>query len=145
MKILKSEKQAGFTLIEMIVTVAVAMIVLAVGAPSFLSWMPTIRLSSAARQVATDLQVARMKAISQNTSYTVTFNASAGTYAFGSDSRDIGQLYPGITMLVSANPVFSPRGTASASSTITLNNGSTQTFVCVKNVGRVNIQNSTCA
>lgn len=130
----------------MIVTVSVAMIVLAVGAPSFLSWMPTIRLSSAARQVATDLQVARMKAISQNTSYTVTFNASAGTYAFGSDSRDIGQLYPGITIVsVSANPVFSPRGTATASSTITLNNGSLQTFICVKNVGRVNIQNSTCA
>ena len=147
MKVLDTRKQAGVTLMEMIVAIAVSMIVLAVATPSFLSWMPTIRLTSAARQVASDLQVARMKAISQNTNNTVTFNTTTGTYAFtlGSDSRDIGQLYPGITILsVSSNPVFTPRGTASAGAEIKLNNGSAQKFVCVKAVGRVNIQDTTC-
>jgi len=75
MKVLDTRKQAGVTLLEMIVAIAVSMIVLAVATPSFLSWMPTIRLTSAARQVATDLQVARMKAISQNTNNTVTFTS----------------------------------------------------------------------
>lgn len=146
MKVLGTRKQAGFTLMEMIVAIAVSMIVLAVGTPSFLSWMPTIRLTSAARQVATDLQVARIKAISQNTNNTVTFNTTTGTYTFtlGSDSRDIGQLYPGITIASAANPVFSPRGTASAGAQISLNNGSVLKYVCVKAVGRVNIQDSTC-
>lgn len=146
MKIRKSQNEAGFTLMEMIVAIAVSMIVLAVGTPSFLSWMPTIRLTSAARQVATDLQVARMKAISQNANNTVTFNTTSGTYTFtlGSDSRDIGQLYPGITIASASNPVFSPRGTASAGVQISLNNGSAQKYICVKAVGRVNIQDSTC-
>lgn len=146
MKVLGTRKQAGFTLMEMIVAIAVSMIVLAVGTPSFLSWMPTIRLTSAARQVATDLQVARMKAISQNTNNTVTFNTTTGTYTFtlGSDSRDIGQLYPGITIASASNPQFSPRGTASAGAQISLNNGSVLKYVCVKAVGRVNIQDSTC-
>lgn len=144
MKIKNIHGQFGFTVMELVVAIAVSMIVLAVGTPSFLSWMPTIRLTSAARQVATDLQVARMKAISQNTSYTVTFNVSAGTYTFGSDSRDIGQLYPGITIASAPNPVFSPRGTASAGVQISLTNGSAQKYICVKAVGRVNIQDSTC-
>ncbi|MBI2360368.1 MAG: GspH/FimT family pseudopilin [Deltaproteobacteria bacterium] len=138
--------EAGFTAMELMVTMAVSLIVLAIGTPSFLAWLPTMRLSSAARQVATDLQVARMRAISQNaSSYTVTFNAGAGTYTYGSDSRDIGQQYPGITIAsVSLNPVFTSRGTASAGAQIKLNNGSAQKYVCVKVVGRVNIQDSTC-
>ncbi|MBI2089108.1 MAG: GspH/FimT family pseudopilin [Deltaproteobacteria bacterium] len=142
----KVQWQAGFTLMELMVAMAVSMIVLAVGTPSFLAWLPTLRLSSAARQIATDLQVARMRAISQNASYTVSFNAGAGTYAYGSDSRDIGQQYPGISIasVSPSNPQFSPRGTASGSVTITLNNGTTSKLVCVKPVGRVNIADSSC-
>lgn len=142
----KVQRQRGFTLMELMVAVAVSMIVLAVGTPSFLSWLPTMRLSSAARQIATDLQVARMKAISQNASYTVTFNTSSATYTYGSDSRDIGQQYPGISIasVSPSNPVFTPRGTAGGSVTITLDNGSAQKVVCVKTVGRVNVENSSC-
>jgi prepilin-type N-terminal cleavage/methylation domain-containing protein len=134
-------RQSGFTLVELLVAVAVSLVLLAVGAPSFLAWLPTMRLSSAARQVATDLQAARMKAISQNASFTVTFNTGAGTYSYGADSRDIPEQYPGISIasVSPSNPVFTPRGTANGSVTITLNNGATQKLVCVKTVGRVNI------
>jgi len=140
---------SGFTAMELLVAIAVVAVVLAVAIPSFMSWLPTLRLSSAARQVATDLQVARMKAISQNTSNTVTFSTSTGVYTFtiGSETRDIDDLYPGIAIAsVSANPVFTPRGTTSNSSTvtITLSNGGTQKLVCVKTVGRVSIADSSC-
>ncbi|MBI2988540.1 MAG: GspH/FimT family pseudopilin [Deltaproteobacteria bacterium] len=141
-------KQAqGFTVLELMVAMAIAMVVLGIAVPSFLSWLPTLRLSSAARQVATDLQVARMKAISQNASYTIAFNTTTGVYTYGSDSRDIDQEYPGISIqsVSPSNPVFTPRGTASAAVTITLSNGSGQKLVCVKTVGRVNIADSSCA
>ena len=133
----------GFTVMELMVVTAIAAVVMGIAIPSFLTWLPTLRLSSAARQVATDLQVARMKAISQNASNTVTF--ASGTYTFTlspTDSRNVGQLYPGITVTSPSNPTFSPRGTATAAVTITLSNGSATTLVCVKTVGRVNIQNS---
>lgn len=124
---------------ELLVGVVVASVLMAVAVPDFLSWLPTLRLSSAARQVATDLQVARMRAISQNTSYTVTFSGS--TYSYSGDSRDVSALYPGITIQsASANPVFSSRGTASTTATITLTNGSAQKQVIINAVGRVNVQ-----
>jgi Tfp pilus assembly protein FimT len=127
--------------------VGIAFLVMAVAVPSFLSWLPTVRLSSAARQVATDLQVARMKAIAQNISLTVSFNTSNGTYSYSSDSRDIGQEYPGISIasVSPSNPAFNSRGTASASVTITLSNGTAQKLVCVKTVGRVSIADTSCA
>ena len=141
-----SRAASGFTLLELIVAIAIASVVTGIAIPSFLSWMPTLRLSSGARQVAMDLQVARMKAISQNASNTVTFNVSAGTYTFtlGSDARNLGELYPGISIASAPNPTFTPRGTASAAVTITLSNGSAQKLVCVKTVGRVNIADSSC-
>src|SRR3990170_2282769 len=71
-----SRAASGFTLLELIVAIGIASVVMGIAIPSFLSWMPTLRLSSAARQVATDLQVARMKAISQNVKFKVTFIGS---------------------------------------------------------------------
>jgi Tfp pilus assembly protein FimT len=139
---------SGFTVMELCVVIGMAMLLMGIAVPSFLSWLPTFRLSAAARQVATDLQVARMRAVSQNTSNTVTFNTTTGTYTFtlGTDTRDIDELYPGISIpsVTGGNPVFSPRGTANAV-TIQLGNGSANKWVCVRTVGRVSIQDSTCA
>jgi prepilin-type N-terminal cleavage/methylation domain-containing protein len=131
---------AGFSITELMVVTAIGGLIMGIAAPSFMRWLPNIRLSSAAREVATDLQMARMKAITQNTTYTVAFNNNA--YTFGTNTRDVSSLYPGITVTASANPVFSARGTANAGVTITLSNGSTQKLVCVKTVGRVNIATS---
>lgn len=140
----RDHEVSGFTVLELMVVIGIAMVVLSVAVPSFLTWLPTLRLSSASRQVAMDLQVARMKAISQNTANTVTFIQAAGTYTFTlspTDSRNLGLLYPGITIAsASANPVFTPRGTASTTGTITLSNGTATKSIVVSTVGRVVIQ-----
>lgn len=138
---------SGFTVMELIVGIAIAAILMGIAVPSLMSLLPTLRLSSAARQIATDLQVARMKAISQNAQNTVTFNVANGTYAFtfGSISRNLDTLYPGIRIQsVTSNPIFTPRGTTQSAVTIAITNGSAQKLVCVKTVGRVNIQDSSC-
>ncbi|MBI4489683.1 MAG: GspH/FimT family pseudopilin [Deltaproteobacteria bacterium] len=133
------QSPSGFTVIELMVTIGVAAILMGIAIPSFLSWLPTIRLSSAARQIATDLQLARMRAISQNISLTVTFDAANGTYSFGTDSRNLDDLYPGITITTApTNPTFTPRGTANAI-TVTISNGSASKTVQVSAVGRVKI------
>ena len=138
-------KASGFSLVELVLVIAAAAVLLGIAAPSFFSWLPAIRLSAAAHQVATDLQVARMRAISRNASTTVAFNPSGGTYSYGADSRSLPTLYPGITIAsVSSDPIFSPRGTANEGVTITLSNGSAQKRVCVKTVGRVNIADASC-
>jgi prepilin-type N-terminal cleavage/methylation domain-containing protein len=134
--------QAGFTLIELMVAIGVFAVLIAVATPNLLATLPSLRLNDAARQVATDLQMARMKAIAQNSPNTVTFNTSTGVYTFTltTESIDIDQLYPGITFSsVSANPVFTSRGNASTTATITLSNGSATKQVEVTAVGRVKI------
>ena len=140
-KLGSSRAACGFTVLELILAIAIASVVMGIAIPSFLSWMPTLRLSSAARQVATDLQVARMKAISQNASYAVSFNTSNSTYSFTGTSRDVVQEYPGITISSApTNPVFTPRGTASTTGTVTLSNGTATKQIVVSTVGRVTIQ-----
>jgi len=145
----KFRNNGGFTLMELLAAMGVASILMAIAIPSFLSTLPGLRLTDAARQVATDLQQIRMKAIAQNIPYQISFSTS--TYVLqkcnGSCTNDSGNiaLPEGITVTASTAPQFQPRGTAAADATITLSNGSSSTRVCVKTVGRVNIQNASCS
>lgn len=59
-------RQAGFTLIELMVTLAVMAIVLAIAVPSFASAFNTTRLSSAANEMVAALQTARMESVRRN-------------------------------------------------------------------------------
>jgi len=138
-----STNRKGFTLIEVLVSLVIVGILVKVTLPNFLSWLPVLRLSGAARQMATDLQLVRMQAIAKNTSQTVTFNVSGGSYSFGSESRSLPLLFPGITISSATNPTFTPRGTAN-SVTITLSDGTNQKLVCVKSMGRVAIRDTSC-
>ncbi len=149
----RNPRKSGFTVLELIVAIGIAMVVLGIAVPSFMTWLPTLRLSSGARQVATDLQLARMKAISQNVKFRITFGTlPATTYQLERDSNGNGtydlpgelesgpfSLPDGITVTgVSATPEFQPRGTATATSTITVQNGNSETkSVQVAIVGRV--------
>ncbi len=146
-----SRAASGFTVLELIVAIAIASIVMGIAIPSFLSWMPTLRLSSGARQVATDLQVARMKAISQNVKFRVNFIGSipgATSYQLEKDNggtfiADSGpfSLPDGITVsALSLTSEFQPRGTVNSASSITLQNINSETKqIQVAAVGRVMI------
>ncbi|HWO42648.1 MAG TPA: GspH/FimT family pseudopilin [Candidatus Eisenbacteria bacterium] len=145
--------EAGLTISELMVAVSILGILVAIGMPNFLSTLPDLRLNDAARQVATDLQQIRMKAIAQNIPYQATF--STGSYvlkrctnaacsATTNDSGDI-VLPEGITISTAITAQFQPRGTASNNYTVTLSNGSAQKWVCVRTVGRVRIQDSACS
>ncbi len=139
----------GFTVIELLSVIGIMLIITAIATPSFYYWLPTYRLSSGARQVAADLQLARMKAISQNTTYRLNF-ISVTQYQL---ERDAGFTLesgpftlPDEIEITAAVPtqVFQSRGTASGTQTITLeiknSNPLEQMLVCIKTVGRVHIE-----
>lgn len=141
MKSLTYRGMAGFTLMEVLTTIAVISIVMAIALPAFTRLLPGIRLSSAARQIATDLQLARMRAIAQHANQTVAFNVDTETYTFGTDTRNLAQLYPGTTIetLSAGDPIFTTTGTAAAATIITIKNHGVTKQVQVTAIGRVNI------
>lgn len=57
---------SGFTLLELLITVAVAAILAALAAPGFASLINSNRLSAQANEVVASLQLARTEAIKQN-------------------------------------------------------------------------------
>ena len=154
--IIVTQKKAGFTLVELMIVIAIMAILAGIAAPNFQTYMAQRRLNGAARQVMTDLMAARMKAVSLNQKVKVSFTSDHeyeiwndadgnGTLADneGDDvERDIHPDYHDVTFFnVSANPFFQPRGTA-VGSTITLTNSSGSKYVKVALTGRIKIDDT---
>jgi prepilin-type N-terminal cleavage/methylation domain-containing protein len=65
--------ERGFTITELMIVVAIIGILTAVASPSISRTLANIRMRSSVKEIASELQLARLKAISQNTSITVCF------------------------------------------------------------------------
>ena len=73
-------KNSGFTLTELMVTIAVVAILASLAVPNFIGWLPNYRLQSGAEDIQSILQLARITAIKENATATVTFNTANETY-----------------------------------------------------------------
>jgi len=121
---MKSEiKQKGFTLVEVMIVVAIIGILSAIAVPSISTWLPNIRLKAAARDVFSDMMRAKMEAIKTNTTTSLTFTSGTGTpcvggaYKFTNSTGTIIDISMAKDVCLSTSsdfPVgFSSRGTAS--------------------------------
>jgi type IV fimbrial biogenesis protein FimT len=145
-------KQSGFTLVEMLIAIAISLVLSGVAISNYIEWLPKSRLNGAARQVMGDLMWARMQAVSQNNNFRVFFlnnheyqilddddNDNAADTGEWTETKDIQQEYYDVVFSATANPIFYPRGTAWGS-TITLSNSAGTADVKVAISGRVKIE-----
>lgn len=91
-----SLRSKGFTVIELIVTVAIILALLAIGAYTFYDALPGIRVKSAVRELYGSLQRARVTAMSTSATITVTFNAATNSYTVGGDTIPMSTANPGV-------------------------------------------------
>jgi prepilin-type N-terminal cleavage/methylation domain-containing protein len=81
---------AGFTLIELFVVMSIMAVTAAIAIPAFAVWLPNYRLKSAARDVYSNLQLAKLGAVKENKDWAVVFDQSVtpGRYYIVSDDGD---------------------------------------------------------
>jgi type IV fimbrial biogenesis protein FimT len=155
-------KKTGFTLIELMIAIAIIAILSAIAVPNYITHRNNQQVSRAAREIYSALQSAKMTAIRDNTPINVLFapgTASAGTFqvfedinndnAFDGGDRDIssGQMPPGVTMqsAVFAGFANSTRFTRLGMTTgengrVVVTNGDRTADIVVNNVGGMRIE-----
>lgn len=69
-------RNKGFTLLEMMVAIAILGVLVGIAVPNYLSWNARYELKGAARELSSNLTLAKLSAISRNTPITLTLQAS---------------------------------------------------------------------
>ena len=82
-------RQSGFTLVELMITIGVVAILSAIAVPNFISWIPKYRLKAAASELFSNMQLARMTAVKENTTCTVTFSQGPDRYVISIPGKTI--------------------------------------------------------
>mgnify|MGYP001074963619 CR=1 FL=1 len=84
----KRKRESGFSVVELCVAMAVLAIMASIAIPGTSRWLPGYRIKSAARDLYSNLQLARLEAIRNNRDHAVIFNTGAGTYGIVSSGAD---------------------------------------------------------
>jgi len=142
-KEMQNRGSQGLTLVELILCLAILGVLLAIASPLLAQFSTGYKLRAATRELATDLQFARLLAVKENRSFQVI--CSSNSYqvvrisdGFVAKARDFSTDYPEVTL---NGPVvnFNSRGNA-GSQTITVSNFATTKTITVGSTGRVKLQ-----
>jgi type IV fimbrial biogenesis protein FimT len=153
------KKHSGFTLIELMVTVAILAILLAVGVPSFRSMVENNRIRAVGNDLVVALQFARSEAIKRGASVTLCSSddqaSCSGAWTDGWVARDEAaaadppfRVWPtpreGVAIAVPGSVVFNALGGAANDRCFTVTLNTLTRFVGVSPSGRVASSTTAC-
>ena len=128
------QKRSGFTLMQLVLVMVLLAIVAAAGVPNFLTWLPKYRLKTAARDLYSNLQLAKMSAVRFNKKCKVHYYKNPDRYAVDLLNKTIrlsdygsGIRFQGPKNQTFAVPVitFNSRGTSNSGYAYLTNSGKT--------------------
>ena len=151
----KMDNRRGFSLIELIIVVAILGIMGTIAASTFQSYVNNSNLRTAARDMASDISNTRQKAMAEGLNYRISISTSSNNYVVirvNSDgsTTNINTKSPtmfgaGLTILSAnygGNPIIyiNSRGTISPSGTVVLqNNRNSQATITSNVTGRTHV------
>ena len=141
---MKASLQNGFTLVELLVTLAVAVILAVIAVPGFQNMLATSDLNAAQESFVQILKEGRAMAISRSTIATVTITGNVATLTLADGSTPSTSITASSRVGVNADATYSfdPAGIATASSTI-LNvpnmTGISARTITVTTTGQINV------
>ncbi len=149
---LAGDRQAGYSIAELMVVVAIIGILVGSSAPFFVSYYQSAKLRSASEDLASFINQGRQLAIRTNNNVCVQVTATAMQYRLtgcggaiwvgpGTDGAGNINAPQGITLAATANPIFSYLGAAAPAATYTVTNADTglSLHVTVAASGRITI------
>ncbi|HSE00756.1 MAG TPA: GspH/FimT family pseudopilin [Burkholderiales bacterium] len=129
-------RSAGFTIIELLITIAVLAILLYVALPNFAIWMQNTQIRTAGEAILNGMQLARAEAIRRNVNVELRMDASSGwTARVPSTDELIQSRVAGegsATSAVTVAPVGATTITFNGFGSITTNNDATPTITEIK-------------
>lgn len=141
--------QRGFTLPEMVMVLILLTIIAGIAYGAFNRMGVNSELRTAARDIASDFQLARQRAMTENTTLTITFNSGNHTYTVpqpggGTLTKNLADYGGGITINSitipgQAVPIL-PRGTTQQPGIVVLiNNRASTATININSTGRANV------
>ncbi len=142
---LRRRSDAGFTMLELLIAVAIASVLVTVTYTTWQKYSNQQRLRFSAIQVASSLREGMERAKAERAIYTVAFTANTAQYVIQRTSSGGGfleqaTLPPGVTPQATDTVTFSEFGVPNAAHTITLQNYTGTKTASVDAVGGITYQ-----
>jgi len=139
--IMGSNSTYGFSLIELVVTLALAAILAAIALPSWNKLLPSYQLDSSVRQVQSELHSIKMRAAAENIGFQFVYSGGAAAYTIQRASTVLvtKPLPAGVIVANAGTVSFSPRGTAGGNRIRLRNSAGVCKQVVVSATGRIRI------
>jgi type IV fimbrial biogenesis protein FimT len=104
----------GFSLLELVVALALLGIIASIALPSWSKLVPSFRLNSSARQVQSELHHLKLRAVAENVSFQLAYLEGASAYTVQKELKSVvtKPLPEGVIITKAGTVSFSPRGTA---------------------------------
>ena len=135
-----TSKQHGFTLIEVLIAIAIFGILTTMAIPSFNTWQRNAQVRSDARLVKGALQQARVDAITRNESITVDFDGNSWDIKDEDDALiRSGELNSAANLEGASDITFNSRGIPASSTSFTVTGSKTFT-INISAAGNISLQ-----
>jgi type IV fimbrial biogenesis protein FimT len=150
------QRERGFTLAELLVTIGIISLLLAVSWGRMQSVLRQHRLTSATNQITTHLRLARERSVAEGNDYIVTFRIASNDYQIWDDEGndglvgplDVRTVYPmadgvqlqSASFFASNRVTLQADGTANATGTVQIANGeNSRTINVLASTGKVTV------